>query len=249
VQNISVEDSNHPYLRNVSFNVNSGEILGVAGIKESGSETLELALAGFLPVKGKIKIDGKDTAFKKNFREAGGAYLSAGRHKITYDKYIVSSDMRLSIKDNMLIHSYKKLAGFFGVFNKTKVKKFLNAAKEESNLHTTFKARAGTLSGGMLQRLLGVREFMNAPKIIIMSEPIWGLDRQRRDRFYNFLRLKAKEGCAIVLFFSDIDELISISDKIIVLRNGECVLSESSNADMLRSKINSAMIKADKYAN
>jgi ABC-type uncharacterized transport system ATPase subunit len=82
-------------------------------------------------------------------------------------------------------------------------------------------AVAGTLSGGMLQRLLGVREFAENPKFVIMAEPAWGLDHKRKSRFYRFLRSKAEDGCAILLFYSDIDELLAICDRILALHNGK----------------------------
>jgi len=230
VGNITVESPEHPFIRELSFEVKAGEIFGITGIKESGVETAELALPGFLGTSGgKIELGGRDITNRGNsgFRQAGGVYLSAGRHKIRENEYIVSSDPDLSIRENLLVHSHKRLlrgglAGRLGFFNKKETGLWLKETLESADLHISGREKAFTLSGGMFQRLIGVREFRENPKLAVFTEPGRGLDKQRRERFYSFLRTKTEKGAGIILFFSNLDELIEVSDRILVLCNGKC---------------------------
>jgi simple sugar transport system ATP-binding protein len=256
VENLSVRSPGFPLLRNISLSVGTGEILGVAGVKESGTETLELALSRFLPViSGTIMLDGSNisTGGTGAFRAAGGACLSAGRHRISPGRGIASSDRNLSIRDNLLIHAYSRLvknglAGKLGILSGKKIKKWTDTIMSGSALRTKARAKAMTLSGGMLQRMLGVREFAENPVFIIMVEPAWGLDYRRRERFYHFLQEKTEKGCGVLLFFSDIDELLSICDRILVLHGGECAALlanddklQPETTKILKKKIKNAM--------
>jgi ABC-type uncharacterized transport system ATPase subunit len=251
VRSLTVENPAFPFLHDISFSVCSGEILGVAGIKESGPETLELALSRFIPgVSGRIELDGKDITRGEAsaFRSGGGAYLSAGRHTLSSGRAVASSDRNLSIRDNLLIHAYSRLAGKTGVLNRKKIKEWVRGVMDSAALTTKPRSKAMTLSGGMLQRMLGVREFAGNPKFIIMAEPAWGLDYRRRERFFHFLQEKIAHGCGALIFFSDIDELLGICDRILVLHGGQCAAllvnnhkGQPENMKILKKKIKNAM--------
>jgi ABC-type uncharacterized transport system ATPase subunit len=256
VKNLTVRDPGFPFLRDISFSVRRGEILGVAGVKESGVETLELALSRFINgVSGSIELDGRDIARGDTgaFRAAGGAYLGAGRHTLASGRGVASLDRNLSIRDNLLIHAYGRLgksglAGKIGIQSGKKTRDWVGRVMAESALLTKPRAKAMTLSGGMLQRMLGVREFAENPAFIIMVEPTWGLDYQRRERFFRFLWEKTGHGCAALLFCSDLDELLGICDRILVLHGGECAAlltndaqARPENAKILKKKIKNAL--------
>jgi simple sugar transport system ATP-binding protein len=80
--------------------------------------------------------------------------------------------------------------------------------------------RAESFSGGMLQRVLLAREFAETASLLVLAEPGWGLDRSGRDRFARELKNRARTGTAVLVFSTDVDELVSVSDEILVLRNG-----------------------------
>jgi simple sugar transport system ATP-binding protein len=234
VNGLSVNDSEFPALRGLSFELRAGEILGIAGVKESGTETLELALAGFLPrhISGSVMLCGAETAGAgpRFFREKGGAYLGAGRKGIGGGRFIVSQDERLSLRENVLIHAHRRLlarnlAGRLKFFDIRRVRAFVRAVLENADIHRAASSPLGTLSGGMSQRLLGIREFAEKPRLIVFAEPAWGLDRARRRRFFEYLRREAAAGRAVLLFFAGIDDIVTIAERVLVLRGGEIVRS------------------------
>jgi ABC-type uncharacterized transport system ATPase subunit len=225
---LSAAEPDFPVLCDISFEARSGEILGVAGVKESGTETLELSLAGFLRhVTGTIKLCGEDIAGKgpRVFRERGGSYLSAGRKRTPAEQFIQPGDERLSLKNNLLIHAhrrfYKKgILGRFKVMDGEKARRFLSEILQKADIERRSEEKLGSLSGGMSQRVLGEREFAEDPRLLVFAEPAWGLDRRRRERFFHYLRERAGEGRAVILFFADLDDIVEVCDRILVLRNG-----------------------------
>ncbi|MDR2480913.1 MAG: ATP-binding cassette domain-containing protein [Spirochaetaceae bacterium] len=258
VKNLSVSETLFPALKNLSFKVKRGEILGIAGFRESGIETLELVLAGFIEhgISGSILLNGVEVTGKGTavFRKNGGAHFSAGRKKIAAGKFIMPEDPCLSIRDNLLIYAHKRLLtqGFGKIlkfFDKNKTDDWLSGVMNDAEINRNGKEKWGTLSGGMGQRLLGIREFAENPSLVLCTEPAWGLDRNRRQRFFHYLRKKAAEGCGIIIFFSDIDEFFIISDKIMVLRNGKCAellclndKNRNSDVEIISKKIKMALV-------
>jgi simple sugar transport system ATP-binding protein len=225
----SVAEPGFPVLRDISFKAAAGEILGIAGVKESGTETLELSLAGFLRhVRGNLTLCGSDIAGKgpRVFRQRGGAYLSAGRKRVGEHQFITPRDDRLSLKNNLLIHAHRRfyktgILGWWKVLDGEKVRRFLSKILKKADIDRRAEEKLGSLSGGMSQRALGEREFAEDPRLLLFAEPAWGLDRRRRERFFRFLRERADEGRAVILFFADLDDIVAACDRILVLRNGQ----------------------------
>ena len=84
----------------------------------------------------------------------------------------------------------------------------------------SFKTSAHAFSGGMLQRILLARELAEKTALLILAEPGWGLDRKNRERLTAELRRYVKPGRGLLLFSTDVEELVALSDTILVLRNG-----------------------------
>ena len=160
------------------------------------------------------------------FRGNGGAYLGVdGGH------FIAAWDRELSIRDNLTIHAhrrfphrYRPLAGL-GLLDGRRLKIWTESMMRVADIGGPSAARAGSLSGGMLQRLLVARELAEDASVIIMSEPGWGLDSRRRKALFGLLRDAADSGRAVLLFLSDLNDLVEVSDEIFAMCRGRIALT------------------------
>ncbi|MCL1928265.1 MAG: ATP-binding cassette domain-containing protein [Treponema sp.] len=216
LENFKVNVPGHPLIRRLNLEVEQGTIMGIAGVRDSGLETLELALTGFLPFKGKLQIDKtelsgaeKNTAKRvSRFRSAGGCYLG----QRIEGEYI-------SIRDVLLIHAYRRFHKF-GIMNLKEINKWTESVMEAAKVPQRKRASASAFSGGQLQRLLLTREMAECSTLMVLSEPSGGLDLRYRKRLASLLREKANEHTAVVIFSTDVEELMKLSDSVAVLHDG-----------------------------
>jgi simple sugar transport system ATP-binding protein len=264
VEELSMTRSEYPALRALSMELRGGVIYGLAGVRESGAEALLLTLSGFLkPNAGRIIVGGQlvfnggdknvsDGNGAISFRKAGGVYLgmNSGSAVMVYDK-------ELSIHDNMAVHAHRRfphpnrlLAGI-GLLDSGRLREWTRLLMLKAGISGPPSAKAGSLSGGMLQRLLTARELSENAVVILMSEPGWGLDARRRKELYLMLENESKAGKAVMLFLSDLNDLLEVSNEIFVMTNGGISLNLNSGAMRLmgiaaaKAKINAAMCGAD----
>ena len=248
VRDLSVELPGRPFIRGISMEIPPGKILGIAGVRDSGLETLELGITGFLKPSGPgfIRLNGRDIAGKGSgaFREAGGVYLEAGRSG--------EAAGALAIRESLIIHCYKKSRlgwpGKFGVMDERYLRGRVDAILRRARISRSSRDRADSFSGGMLQRLFLARELEEEGVLLVLSEPGWGLDRISRDRLGTELRARRKEGKGILIFSTDVDELLEICDEILVLRNGifsaRLVLGNREEMTRTKEEIGRAMVGA-----
>jgi simple sugar transport system ATP-binding protein len=227
-------------------------------VKESGVETLALSIAGFVrPSGGKVVIKGREVQSPRGFREAGGVYLTggepAGGGPGTSGVDLVPSPCArsLPLHDNLVIHAHRRfphpvrLLARLGFLDRRGLGAYSQALLKDAGLRNG-KALASTLSGGMLQRLLVTRELAEDAPFIMMSEPGWGLDASRRRALLAMFEREAGRGKAVLLFFSDLSDLLDVSDSVIVLHDGAVALDTAcrengTGADGLRALISGAM--------
>jgi simple sugar transport system ATP-binding protein len=234
VQGLSVEAPGRPFIRNVDLELPPGKILGIAGVRDSGLETLELGITGFLrPSGGKIFLRGRDITGggPRAFRDAQGAFISADRT----GKAMAPS---LRLRDNIIIHAHRRsrrgFPGRFGIMDKGLLTSWIGRILEAAKVDRNPMVKADSLSGGMLQRVILAREFAEDAAVLVLAEPGWGLDRPGRERLVLALKEQAKQGKGALIFSTDVDELLSLSDEIMVLRNGE--FSGRISLESLRGK-------------
>jgi simple sugar transport system ATP-binding protein len=190
--------------------------MGIAGLRDSGLETLELALTGFLPFKGKLHIDTTElSGAEKNrakrirrFRSAGACYLGK---KI--------EGKLLPVQDILIIHAHRHFQKM-GILNRAKINNWVSSVMEASKVPNRKGASAAAFSGGQLQRLLLTREMAERSILLVLSEPGSGLDVRYRNRLAALLREKAAENTAVLIFSTDVEELMNLTDSIAVLRDG-----------------------------
>ena len=213
LENFSVEVPGYPLIRGINLKIRKGKITGIAGVRDSGLETLELALAGFLPHRGTLHLNrteltGKNSTKRvRKFRSEGGGYLGQR-----------NEGMLLPIRDLMLIHAHRRFQKR-GILCKAKIDTWIESLMEAAKVPLRKKASAAQFSGGQLQRLLLTREIAESNNLLILSNPGHGLDLSYRKRLAQLLREKINET-AVLIFSTDVDELLFFSDSIAVLRDG-----------------------------
>jgi simple sugar transport system ATP-binding protein len=207
----------------VELELGPGRILGIAGVRDSGLETLELALTGFLQGReGRIEVNGRDVTGKGPgaFRAAGAAYLGAG---------IRGSAPALSLRDNLIIHAHRRSArGVLGLMDRAYLDRWIRRVMRRARLPwpeaagaaKAARAPASSFSGGMLQRAVLARELAEEARLLVLAEPGWGLDPSSREALVRELRDYARGGRAVLVFSTDTEELIALADEILVLRDG-----------------------------
>ncbi|MDR0688701.1 MAG: ATP-binding cassette domain-containing protein [Spirochaetaceae bacterium] len=218
VRGLSVELPGRPFIRGVDLELSPGRILGIAGVRDSGLETLELAVTGFLrPARGTLAVNGRDITGQGPgaFRKAGAAYLGAG---------ISGSAPSLSIRDNIILHAHRRsLRGFWGKFtfmDRVYLDTWTAVVMDNAKLSRSPRGGMNSFSGGMIQRITLARESAERAPLLVLAEPSRGLDRASRAGLLRGLRAYAGPGRAILVFSTDTEELAILSDEIRVLRNG-----------------------------
>ncbi len=247
VKSLTVESPARPFLRGCSFHAARGRVTGIAGVRDSGTETLELALAGFLfAAAGSIAIDGEMITNQGGaaFRAAGGAYVPADRMK---DALAPS----LPLAFNLAIHAQGRqpspLRDRLGWLKPSAYYLWAKKLMRNAGVQGDPKRPAGSYSGGSLQRMIVSRELAEDPAFLLMVDPGWGLDAAARIQLEDQLRSLAENNTAILLISTDLDELVSIADEILVLRDGRLVAKfpnpkEEEGERYLREKISEAMV-------
>jgi general nucleoside transport system ATP-binding protein len=204
-----------PALQNVSFEVRGGEIFGIAGVAGNGQKQLAEVLTGLRrATSGSFKLHGRDLTnlHPRQIINAGIAYIPESRIH-------TGSVGSMSVAENVALKHYRSSPGFF--LNRRHLRNLSQRLVELFNVDTPgIDTRAGTLSGGNLQKLILARELTTDPKFIVAAHPTQGLDVGAAEAVRNRLLEQQQRGVAVLLISEDLDELFSLSDRIGVLYEG-----------------------------
>lgn len=220
VKNMTVQ---HPYAANkkiveeVSFFVRAGEILGIGGLVGAGrSELVNAVFRKIMPQSGEIYMEGKPL----KIRSCSDA-IKAGIALVTEDRKTDGIVGCLSIRENIALASLKKLSrnGFMKgrEENEQAGRYFEQISIKAPDMDT----RLQQLSGGNQQKVVLSKWLMRNPKVLIMDEPTRGIDVGAKYEIYKIMVDLAKQGIAIVMISSELPELISMSDRVMVLTEGK----------------------------
>ncbi|MCQ2015132.1 ABC transporter ATP-binding protein [Clostridium butyricum] len=210
-------------LNNVSLTANSGEILGIAGIAGSGQKELLEAITGLQDLEGGSIIykstEGMDIEFlgiKASDIEKSGIKISF----VPEDRLGMGLVASMGMTDNMMLRSYNKENRFF--VDRKKPRELARSIIEKLSVVTPgTETPVGRLSGGNVQKVLVGREIANNPEILILAYPVRGLDINSSYTIYNLMNEQKKKGVAVICVIEDLDVLIELCDKIVVLNSGE----------------------------
>ena len=233
VQNISLINNDEVnVLKVISFNIKSGEILGVAGVSGNGQVELSNVICGIQQeFNGKVLINSNDVSGKgvKSRKKLNLSYIPENRLGVGLAPGV-------SVLDNSAIREYFK-ASYGPHLSKGKMLNYLNdLIKQFSIKAPDVKAEISTLSGGNMQKLLMGRELISNPEVIVAAQPTRGLDVSAVESIHKLIINQRDEGSAVLLISEDLDELFKLSDRIIVLYEGRIVKEvdiESANIESL----------------
>ena len=204
-------------IKDISFNVKEGEILGIAGLMGSGrTEVAKTIFGEYKKTSGSIKIKGKEVNIK-NIQEAidnGICYLSEDRKK---EGCVLS----LSVAENMILSNLKKYESKMMSIDKNKAIKDVDYYIDKIKIKTPNRDQLiKNLSGGNQQKVILAKWLMLSPEVLIIDEPTRGIDVGAKKEIYELLNELKASGKAIIMISSDLPEVLGISDRILVMSEG-----------------------------
>ncbi|QAT39362.1 ABC transporter ATP-binding protein [Clostridium sp. JN-9] len=241
VKNISAADSSGiKVLKDVSFKLYSGEVLGVAGIANSGQKELCEALAGISKVNsGEILFQGENIV-GNNPREIIKKGISMSF--VPEDRLGMGLVGSMDMVDNLLLKSYHNQKGVLLSKKEAAVK--AKEIKEKLSIQTPgIHYPIRNLSGGNIQKILLGRELDINPKVLIMAYPVRGLDINTCYTIYDLINEQKKKGVAVLYIGEDLDVLTELCDRIMVLCDGKVTGIENAEET---SKYNLGLLMAGK---
>ena len=209
-------------VRGVFLTLRAGEILGIAGVEGNGQSELVAAIAGLMPYTGTIKLFGADLP-----KGARGVREAAVSH-IPEDRNVMGLVRALSAQENLILgdHYRPPYAGFLGLFNQEYIANYAQRALEAYDVRPPgLEVWAGSYSGGNAQKLVVARELSRSPRILLEVQPTRGVDIGAM-AFIHRQILRAREaGVGVILVSSDMSEILTLSDRILVMFGGQ-ILAE-----------------------
>lgn len=212
-------DLGTPALRGVNLELHSGEILGVAGVSGNGQRELAQVITGLRPTtRGAIQLGDKDIT-----RKSPGEILSMGLSYIPEERMRDGMIREFSVSENIILREHQKQPySRFGFLNFQRIARESAAMIESFNVKTpSQETPVKNLSGGNIQKLLLARELSRKPKVLVAAQPTRGVDIGATEYVHRSLIEQRSEGTAILLISEDLDEILSISDRIIVIYEGQ----------------------------
>jgi ABC-type uncharacterized transport system ATPase subunit len=223
VKNLYVlNDKGLEALKGVSLSVREGEILGIAGVSGNGQSELVEAITGLRKVeKGKVLVFGKDmtNCSPREIMKTGMAHVPEERRRMGTAEGLTSAE-------NIIMKDYRSSPFCKWTFlNRSLITRHAEKIVSEYDIliPDLWQTEARILSGGNIQRIILARETWREPRLIVAVHPTYGLDLKALKHTHDlFLRLKEK-GTAILLVSEDLDEVMSLSDRIAVIFEGSIV--------------------------
>jgi simple sugar transport system ATP-binding protein len=227
----ALDDAGQPAVRNVSLSIRGGEIVGVAGVSGNGQRQLIEVLAGQRePAAGAIHMHGERYfATRDEMR----------RHKLSLlpeEPLKNACVARMSVADNLAFREFDVAPFARGGWWLNRNGFRLNAERNIERYRIKTRSEAtpiGELSGGNVQRAVLARELGGAVEILIAANPCFGLDFAAVAQIHAEIMAARNRGAAVLLVSEDLDELLELADRVVVMFNGELVYeARASEADL-----------------
>ena len=208
-------------LKDVSFSVRAGEILGIAGVEGNGQTELVEVLTGLRPpASGDATVNGKPVLRHgpRQVREAGVAHIPE-------DRLTNGVALPASIEENLIVDRYYRPPLTKGITLRPKqISELASQLIQQFDIRPPDpKATLGALSGGNMQKVVVARELSSSPALLIAAQPTRGVDVGATEFVREQLVEKRTEGCAVLLVSADLTEVMSLSDRIAAMYDGEIV--------------------------
>jgi len=211
-----------PALRGLSLNVRAGEIVGIAGVEGNGQVELAMVLRRLINMtQGSVKFCGREYTHKTSTQ----SLIDSGLTYIPEDRRKHGLVLEFTIKENLImgIEDHPEFRKGMLLDDK-KITDFGENLKQQYDIRCPdVNLAAGSLSGGNQQKVILAREISKNPKLMVVSQPTRGLDVGAIEYVHEQLLEQRKRGCAILLISYDLDEIMSLSDRILAIYNGEII--------------------------
>jgi ribose transport system ATP-binding protein len=205
-------------LRDISFDLRPGEIMGLGGLDGQGQRELLLGLFGVLVgVGGTVAINGAKAELKS---PRAAKSRRAGMALIPEDRKTEGLMLPMSVKDNLSFAALDRLARF-GILDQPKELALVDEMIRLLQIKAPdIGAPANALSGGNQQKVIIAKWLMNEPHIILLNDPTRGIDVGTKQEMYQLMRRLADAGSALIFYSTDYDELIGLCDRVAVMYDG-----------------------------
>jgi simple sugar transport system ATP-binding protein len=246
IQHLNVLDNRDlRAVKNANLELFSGEIVGGAGVDGNGQEEFVEALLGLRPIRcGKITIDGREIQDlgTRAIREAGVAYIPS-------DRYRSGVAIDASIWENMVPGEYYGQPYSKGLsLVMPEIIQMSDDLVRKFNVSTPgLDVKTGNLSGGNIQRVIAARELgLQKAKVVIASQPTRGIDIAGTEAIRQMLLEYADRGAAVFLISADLDEILALSDRIVVFYEGR-LFDAGFYDDDIRRRVSRLMTAGEEY--
>lgn len=207
----------HGEFKDISFSINSGEIVGFAGLVGAGRTEVAKTIFGIQRQdKGCIKINGRETVIR-SVRDA----IKHGIGYLTEDRKLQGLCLSLTVRDNIVSPSLDRFTSKLGIMNDNVMTRYaLETVKRYNIITPSIHQVLFNLSGGNQQKvLIGMWMGIN-PEILIVDEPTKGVDVGAKEEIYSYINELAAQGAAVMLISSDLNEILGMSDRVCIMKNG-----------------------------
>ncbi len=221
--------------KDITFSINHGEVLGVAGLMGSGRTELALTLFGNYPATGGVmRLEGEEISITNP-----GKAIKNGIVYVSEDRKQLGLFLGLSIKDNIMLPVLKEFEKVLFKMDTVKSSKEVDSFIELLSIKTPGRNQlVRNLSGGNQQKVSIARGLITNPQVLILDEPTRGVDVGAKQEIYKLINRFKAEGLAVLLISSEMPELIGICDRILVMHNhsvsGELSRSEATQESIMR---------------
>jgi ribose transport system ATP-binding protein/rhamnose transport system ATP-binding protein len=221
-----------PYYRDISFDLRAGEIVGLAGLMGAGRSEMALGIFGAPPIDGgDIRIDDRPVRIRSP-KDA----LRRGIAMVPEDRKRQGLFLGLGVGANLSLSASRRFVRW-GMINFSVERSLIAGYIQRLRIKTPTAGQAvGLLSGGNQQKVVLAKWLATNPKSLIVDEPTRGVDVGAKAEIYALMRDLADEGLAILMISSDLPEILTVSDRILVMRDGRLV-GEMSHAEANEEKI------------
>ncbi|MDF2610402.1 MAG: heme transporter ATP-binding protein [Lachnospiraceae bacterium] len=222
VQNISYKDKHKvSRLNKVSFQIRAGEIVGICGVDGNGQSELVRCITGLIhPGEGQILLGAEDIS-----KEHTSEILKKGVSHIPEDRHKMGMIMDMSINENLILMSFHQKP-----YSKNKLLNWKWIRSHNEDIVETYNVktpdiyeRAGNLSGGNQQKFVVGRELDRKPTLLVAMHPARGLDIGATKFIQQRLLEESERGAAVLLVSTELDEIMELSDRIVVMNSGNVV--------------------------
>ena len=245
VENLVVDDERGlECVRGISFEVRAGEIVGIAGVDGNGQSELIDAITGLRPARsGKITVNNREVT-----GDSPRECLDAGVGHIPEDRQVRGLVLDFTLAENIALHDYREEpdSKHGWLFPKRLTARARNLLKEFDVRGGGPETRAGALSGGNQQKVIVAREVSRDPSVLVAAQPTRGLDVGAIEFVHRRLVEERDEGRGILLVSFELDEILSLSDRILVLYEGNIVAEYGP--DVSEEEIGLAMLGGKREA-